>query len=380
VKRAGAQLTVGGVKRALIGAVFDAAEEVVIGRVRFEHHRRATAGGMADHQAWAVLLFKQLARLCIGFAVVDQLLDHGFKQVDLHGLKVGAHRGVFGVLLRQRCQQRLEREDDGLFIELTHLVVGLAFPLRQAGEFFIQPLFQRRNISVKTLALGFRQLRKLGLVQRLAFEHRGEGDVGVVAVQRDVLFQRKTLNDIEGAVVALIEGAVDRALLLLVGRMFEHRRKRRQQVVDQSVDVGDESAGAAGRQFQGARLTGVVEIVDVHPVRRRLHALGFGLEVALDEGKAPGAGLAHHEDVVAGARHSDAELQGFDRSFLAEHAAKGFQIVGCREAELFSGKGTGQRFGRESQAGSNRIGHRTSLHQAGQMGAFWRSPHRTGKA
>jgi hypothetical protein len=96
--------------------------------------------------------------------------------------------------------------------------------------------------------------------------------------------------------------------------------------------------------------------------------------------KAAGAGLAHDEHVIAGARHGHAELQGFDRSFLAEHAAKGFQIVGCREAELFSGKRTGQRLRRKSQAGSNRIRHRASLHQAGQIAAFWRRPYPTGKA
>jgi len=32
--------------------------------------------------------------------------------------------------------------------------------------------------------------------------------------------------------------------------------------------------------------------------------------------------------------------------FLAKHTAKGLQIIGGREAELFSGKRTSQRFGR----------------------------------
>jgi hypothetical protein len=44
------------------------------------------------------------------------------------------------------------------------------------------------------------------------------------------------------------------------------------------------------------------------------------------------------------------------------------------KAELFSGKRTGQRFRAQTQAGSNRIRHRASLHQAGQIAAFWRCP------
>ncbi len=128
--------------------------------------------------------------------------------------------------------------------------------------------------------------------------------------------------------------------------MLEHRRKRRQQVVDQTVDVADESASRTRRQFQGARLAGLIEIVDIHPVSRGLQAFAFGFQIAFDERKAASAGLAHDEYIVTGAWHGHTELQGFDRTFLAKHTAEGLQIIGGREAELFSGKRTGQRFGR----------------------------------
>jgi hypothetical protein len=95
-----------------------------------------------------------------------------------------------------------------------------------------------------------------------------------------------------------------------------------------------------------ARLARLIEIIDVDPVRRGLLAFGFGLQVAFDERKAAGAGFTHDEHVVTGAWHGHTELQGFDRTFLAKHTAKGLQIIGGREAELFSGKRTGQRFRR----------------------------------
>jgi hypothetical protein len=68
-------------------------------------------------------------------------------------------------------------------------------------------------------------------------------------------------------------------------------------------------------------------------------------------------------------------LQGFDCSLLTEHSAKGFQIIGRRKAELFSGKRTCQRFGRKTQAGSNWIGHRASLHHGADDGILALAAH-----
>ena len=195
---------------------------------------------------------------------------------------------------------------------------------------------------MEALALGFRQLSELGFIQRLAVGHRGKGDIGAVAVQGHALLQRQLLDHIQRLVVALVEAAIDGAFLLLIGRRFEHRREGGQQIVDQLVDIGDESTRGAGWQLQRARLARLVEMIDVDPVGRRLHALGFGLEVALHEGEASGTRLAHDEHVVARTRHGHAELQGLDRAGLAQYAAEGFEIIGTAEVELLGGEGAGQ--------------------------------------
>ena len=284
---------------------------------------------------------RRLARLYdFEFTVTGEHRYSG--HLDLHGLQVGADTGVLRVLLRQRRQQRLQGHGDGLFVELTQQVARFALPLRQARQFFVQALFQLGDIGMEALAVGLRQLGELGLVQRLAVRHRGEGDVAAVAVQRHALLQRQALNHVQRLVVALVEATVDGALLLLVGRRLEHRREGGQQVVDQLIDIGDEIAGGAGRQLQGAWLAWLVEVVDVDAVGRGVHALGFRLEVALDEGEAPGTRLAHDEHVVARARHGHAELQGLDRARLAQHAAEGFEIIGTVEIELLGGEGAGQ--------------------------------------
>ncbi|MCY1178136.1 hypothetical protein D9M73_184750 [compost metagenome] len=154
MQRAGTQLAIRGVERALIGAVFDAAKQVFVGRVRLEHHRRTAAGRVTDHQARRVLFFQQLAGDSVGLAVVHQLLDHGLEQIHLHGLQITANRRVLGVLFRQRRQQRLQCQGDGLFVQLAQLIAGFTLPLRQAGELFVQALLQLGDIVVETLALG----------------------------------------------------------------------------------------------------------------------------------------------------------------------------------------------------------------------------------
>ncbi|MNM90737.1 hypothetical protein D3C81_1030090 [compost metagenome] len=209
---------------------------------------------------------------------------------------------------------------------------------------------------MEALAVGLRQLAEFGLVQRLAVLHRREGDVGAVAVQGDALLQRQLLDHVQGAVVALVEDALDGALLLLVTRRLERRRKGRQQVVDQLVDVVHQRLRAPRGQLQRTRFARIVEVVDVDPVARRGLALGFGLEVAAHEGEAPGARLAHHEHVVAGPRHGHAELQGGHRALLAEHAAERLQLVGTGESQLF-GTELAAELRRQQAKRGEEIGH-----------------------
>ncbi|MNH22457.1 hypothetical protein D3C79_823150 [compost metagenome] len=121
-------------------------------------------------------------------------------------------------------------------------------------------------------------------------------------------------------------------------------------------------------------------MVDVDPVGRGLLALALGLEVALDEREAPGAGLAHHIHVVTRARHGHAELQGLDSTLLAQDSAKRLQIVGMGKGKLLGGETPGQGFRRKTQARSDRIGHWVSLLRRGRYAAFWRCPRAPCKA
>src|SRR5690606_730008 len=218
-----------------------------------------------------VLFFQQAAGLGV-LVDLHQLLDHRLQQVDLQRLKVGADAGVLGIFFREGRQQRRQRNGDGLLVELAQLVARLALPLRQAGQLLVEALLKHTDLLMEALALGLRQLGKFGLVQRLSLAHRGEGDIAAVAVQGYALLQRQTLDNVQSLLVALVELAVDRALLQLVGRRPERPRKSRQQVVDQLVDVGTEGRAGTGRQLQRTGLARLIEEVDVYPVARRLQA------------------------------------------------------------------------------------------------------------
>ncbi|MNJ67684.1 hypothetical protein D3C77_638740 [compost metagenome] len=121
-------------------------------------------------------------------------------------------------------------------------------------------------------------------------------------------------------------------------------------------------------------------MVDVDPVGWGVLALALGLEVALDEREAAGAGLAHHIHVVARAGHGHAELQGLDCSLLAQDTSKRLQIVSVGKSKLLGGKTPGQGFRRKTQARSDRIGHWVSLLRRGGYAAFWRCPRAPCKA
>ena len=126
--------------------------------------------------------------------------------------------------------------------------------LRQAGQGLVEHLLQFGNIGVIAFALGLRQQSELSVVQPLAVTHRGEGQRGTVAVQHDIALQRLTLDDLDGAVVTPVEALVDGVLALLEGRVLEGRRKGRQQVVDQLLDIVNQLRGGPGSQMQRSGL------------------------------------------------------------------------------------------------------------------------------
>src|SRR5690554_7149580 len=69
---------------------------------------------------------------------------------------------------------------------------------------------------------------------------------------RSTLFPYTTLfrSALYGGVIAAVEFLVDGVLLLLEGRVLEGRRKGRQQVVHQILDVFDEAPGGPGSRSE----------------------------------------------------------------------------------------------------------------------------------
>ena len=119
------------------------------------------------------------------------------------GLTGGLDRWLYRIVRKHGGRQR-----NGWRFDFRHLhqKSGALSPFKRFA-------FELRNVFVKTLALFFGHLRKLGFIQRLAIAHRCEGDVAAVAVQRHAFFQRQTLA--RGVVVVLTRHAKQMALVVV---------------------------------------------------------------------------------------------------------------------------------------------------------------------
>ena len=314
--------------------------------MRLVYDRRASTGVMTNDQAGAVLFDQQLplvgVRPCLQGSLLNQLIDYRLEQVLAHRLQVITDRLIAAVALQQWLKQGLQGFGDGLLVELAQLIARLALPLRQAGELFVQHFLKLGNIAVESLALLLRQLGKVGLIQRLALFHRRKGNILRVTVQRDAFFQRAAFYRINRPVVALVEGPINGAFLLLIGRVLKHRGEGCQQIVDKTVDHLDQLAGRTGCQADHPGFARLIEVVDVDKVLRGDLALGLRAQIALHIGKTAGSRVTHDKHVVARPVHGHTELQGLDCPLLAENATERFQIVGGREAEAVQIDGGGK--------------------------------------
>ncbi len=188
-------------------------------------------------------------------------------------------------------------------------------------------------MAVERRALPLRQLREAGFIQGFAVLQRGERNVFPVAENGDVVFLGLTLHRRQGLAVTLAEFPVDGGFALLIRGVFEGGGKQGQQAVGQVLDVPLQRPSLARPQPQGQRFARFGEVVEVEPVARRRHLLADRFQIVLHQGKAPRSGFAHHEHVVAGTSHGDAEVERVLGAAMAEKAGKRFQFVRRGEAQ-----------------------------------------------
>jgi hypothetical protein len=121
--------------------------------------------------------------------------------------------------------------------------------------------------------------------------------------------------------------------LLSVCVALKQGRELLLEVPDQLLHVVLEPAAGAGRELEAPRTVGIIEVHHVTPVGRwRTHSCRLS-EALEDEGSAAGTVGADREDVEAGARDREAELEGFNRSLLADRVVQRCEAGRAVEAE-----------------------------------------------
>ncbi len=361
VQGTGTQLPVTGVEHALVRAVLDATKQVVIGRMRLEHHGSTTVVTMANYSVGTILLLQQFTPDTVTVLLINQLLNHSFQQVALHRLQIGLHARVVAVLGSQQRHAGLQCQADGFLVQAAQLIARLALPQRQTGQLGIQLFFQPGNIGMKLFTLGFRALCKLGLVQCPTLEHGRKGNIGAVPVQGNIFFQCQLFDPVQHLVVLLVETSINGTFFLLPAGCFEHRRKGRQDGIQQPGNITTELATHTGRQLNRVRFARFVEVIDIQPVGRRRGLLRHLVQMTLYIRKAARPRLAHDKDVIAGTRHCHAELQCFHGPCLPQHTGERFQFIGPLKRKHFFGQQARQAGSRQAQLLQLGVRHGESL-------------------
>ncbi len=156
---------------------------------------------------------------------------------------------------------------------------------------------------------------------------------------------RRGLDDPQAGLFGMLLHCLERLLLLFLGRLLdrlpagrivlalESGRDRGARLPNEPVDVVAEPPAPACRELQHPGLTGLVEVVDVAPVRRGRLARGLGPQELTEKAVTSGPGRPEDEEVEALDLDSGPEFDRLDRSGLAQHSIEGLQVRGRLEGE-----------------------------------------------
>ncbi len=313
MQRTGANAPVIGDQGTLFVDVFDTAEQILIDRMRLVNDRRAAVLLAIDQNVGKVLFTQNqssgaVVGMFLGSRRHQEIADRA-AQIFLQFGQIGDDVVDVLIFFVQFGEQRFDGQADGVLVQLPDFLDHLAPPLRQFEQYVAQVLLQLLAVLMELFPFGLRQQRELVLVQRLVVADRQKGYGLAVAVQGHVHLAGFLVDQVDGAVVALREPALDRGFLLLIRRAFEGRRESGQQIIDQGLDILAETVALARGQLDHHRFPRIVEIFHISVGRRRFPAFGVVVQVVGDHRQPSRARLAHYIYVVTRGGHRDAETE-----------------------------------------------------------------------
>src|SRR5581483_10195496 len=337
LQRPGLDLAEVGHHRAERGAVLDAADEVVVGRVALHDDRSAAEGGVVDEDVDPELhALRTLAgergegeRQVAGAPE----LGHVLEQVLLDLLEVGEHLRNAAELVLELAEEGAGGEQRDLAVEPLHplggLLLELAQPVHEAGD----PLLHlRRRPRDLRLPLGG-EAPELLARERLPVDERHRHDPGGRLAHGEAAVLREAVELVLERRPPLADLARELALAALVLLALEGARELALDRLDEAVHGARQAGSVPGRERDRAGAVGRGEVVDVDPVGRGRHPRRAGLEGVEHGGEAAGAGLARDEDVEAAPVDGEPEFDRVERPRLADRPDQRLDLGRAREPE-----------------------------------------------
>ena len=265
--------------------------------------------------------------------------------VTVRGAKEIHHLRIHLVAGFQRGHHRVDDVVHELLIDRLHALGALLLPAVQGLDDAFEAVVQLLDHHLGCVLPFMRQGIELCGREELAFAHGADGVAARRADHHHLAGTRGVVQLAEELGLAALVFLLDVAHAAAVLVAAEDIRHAYQQTLDQFLHVVPQLRTAPCRQLQGARFGGVVEVVDVAPVRGRAAGAGLPREQLLYQRAFANAGRAGDVEVVALAGHADTELDGRHCPVLAGGGFEFFEFITARDAEPCRIGGRVQLFG-----------------------------------
>ncbi len=334
-----------GHERALLGHVFDPADEIGIGRVVLVDHRCAAVGLVHQEGVHPIAVEPRHALVVFQHAESEQRdprLILGQKapvvvdDVGLQGIEMAEHVRQSRVFLAQCVDQVGNGARRHVPVQLLDLLVTFLLQLRHLVQGALEVFLQALDVRLDPLSFGLRKLLEVLRCDRLALAHRTDGEPGRGLEQRQGLPLGPLLDHADRLFLPLVGLRLDRLGASAVFVALERRHHRRTQILDQLFQVGGKSEPGSRRQAQGSWTVPGLEIVDIAPVVGALLAGGLLLRIVANQGLFARPGWAQGEQVVALAADPDAETHRLQGPWLTDELGEFSQFR--RSGELQRGE------------------------------------------
>ena len=350
-------------RRAELAHVVDAAEQVPEVGVGLADHRRAALRVVADEDVDLVAAQQRLslplrsrqprslrgARLPGGRPLAEAVALALHVRADR--LDEAERLLLLAPALAQRLEEVLDREARDLLVELLEAFLRLPLePAHREQRVLDQRLQLVPRARLDLLALLRRQRRDRLLARGLAVDDRCGDDAAGRQLQREPELSGLLLQLLQHRGATLLLLLQHRGALADVGVGVERLAQLRARVLHGAAHRLGERAPLAGRERDAVRSVGVLEVVDVDPVRRRLARFREALQVGLDDRGLADAVRPGGVEVVAARLHAERELDRADGALLAEDGLQRVQVRSARERQRGGVAAGSQRLGADLES------------------------------